>query len=678
MLLEAFTIFLGGFLLFQIQPIVGAAILPWFGGTAAVWTTCLLFFQSALLLGYGYAHAVVRPLTPGRQVVVHGLVLGTSLLTLPVIPDPAWKPIGSEAPIVRILGLLTTTVGLPYVLLATTGPIVQSWLVRRDPVARPYRLFALGNLASLAGLLGYPFLVRPVLSLGAQLRWWSVLYGVYAALCAFLAFRARPIGGDPGLVDSPAARAAPSVVDPPSAGERVLWVALATCPSILLLAMTNHLTTNVAPVPLLWVLPLSVYLFSFVACFEHDRWYRRGIYLPLSLAAFCTVELATSGCGEGLGVVTSTALLTASLWVLCMACHGELAALRPDPRHLTSFYLMIAVGGAAGGVFVAILAPYLFHSYLELPVGLAGSLLLLMLVLHRERPLARHRRGRVLLAAVGAVLAAYLGAKVYVARDGARVSVRNFYGVLRVVDIDSPAGRRRVLAHGVVDHGEQFLEPARRREGTAYYARGSGVQIVIERVARRGPIHLGVIGLGAGVLAVYGRRGDRLRFYEINPLVVDLARTEFTFLEDSAAATDVVVGDGRLLLEREPPQHFDVLVLDAFSGDAIPVHLLTREAFGVYVRHLAPNGVLLVNASNRYLDLQPVVAQSARAWQREAILLRSAADPQRGASRANWIAVTGDRALLEELRARGGTIAPNLRDVRPWTDDYSDLLQVLR
>ncbi len=625
--LYASTICLSAFLLFAIQPVIAKVILPWFGGTGAVWTACMLFFQVALLAGYAYACWSVRWLGPKAQAALHVALLGASLLLLPVTPRESWKPAGSEEPALRILALLAATIGLPYFLLSTTGPLLQAWYARSDRGAAPYRLFALSNLGAMLALASYPVAVEPLLATRQQTRWWSAAYAGFVLLCGLAALHS----GRPGLEDPTEAG------EPPSWNLQLLWVALAACASTLLLAVTNHLSKNVAPIPFLWVLPLGLYLLSFILCFEGRGWYRRDWFLRLLLAAFAALSYGLSEYGETarLGVVIS--IFAAALFVCCMVCHGELAALKPHPRYLTSFYLMVSLGGALGGAFVGLVAPHFFRGRYELPIGMAGCAFLPALVLYRRAapaaPSARAGFGRQpgpsgagrdaearwAAAGLGAALLLYLAIQIRSARGDARVLVRNFYGVLRVSD----SGPTRVLSHGVVNHGEQFMQPELRRQPTAYYGPQSGGGLALLDGGRPWPQRVGVIGLGAGVLAAYGRSGDYYRFYEINPLVIELASSEFSFLRDCPARVETIPGDGRLSLEREPDQQFDVLVLDAFSGDSVPVHLLTQEAFVLYFRHLKKGGVLAVHASSTYLDLAPVVDLAARELGRPARLVAS-------------------------------------------------------
>lgn len=658
------AVLLGSLLLFAVQPMLAKAILPWFGGSSEVWIVCALFFQSALVAGYAYAHAVVRLLPPRGQAALHLGLLALSLLVLPVLPQAAWKPAGAEHPAFRILLLLGATVGLPYTLLAATTPLVQAWYARsnRRP---PYRLFALSNLASLAALLSYPFLIEPLAGVRRQAWIWSAAYVLFAALCG----AAAVTGARGAALKRPPAGAAPV-----SASTRALWFVLPAVASMLSLAVTTHLTQNVAPVPFLWIVPLAAYLLSFIVAFESDRWYRRAVWLPLLALALPAMSwlLLTRLPGQDLRL--QLVLFTGGLFVACMFCHGEVARLRPDPSRLTSYYLTLAGGGAAGAVVVALGAPLLLRTYAELPLAilLCGGLALL---LTRRRPTSLPRP---VWAALLPAMAIGIGIAANEPPPGTREMDRNFYGGLRVADA-TPEGLNggvRRLYHGAIIHGCQWLRPDRRRLPTTYFGPDSGIGLLL-RDPPPAPRRVGVVGLGAGTIAAYERPGDLYRFYELNPLVAELARREFTFLGDAPGVTGVVLGDGRLSLEREPPQRFDVLAIDAFSGDAIPAHLLSREALELYFRHLKPGGVLAMHLTNLNLDLPPVVAAAAAALGKDTREIDSPGDPARQVLAARWVLVSDDfRSASPPIAA-----APPARlkpGLRLWTDDYSGLWEVLK
>ena len=670
MVLYALTIFLSAFLLFEVQPLIAKEILPWFGGSAGVWTTCMLFFQLVLLAGYAYAHWLAN----GRNKWIHTAVLVGAVLTCRIIPFDWWKPGDGRFPIVRILGLLVATVGLPYFTLASTSPLLQSWYAREHHTGLPYRLFSLSNFASMLALLSYPVVIEPQLRLHAQAWLWSGGFIIFAALNYWLARQSESY---------PAYEVEPDEAPPPSRRDRITWLLLAACASALLLAVTNHITQNVAAIPLLWVLPLAVYLLSFILTFEGGPWYQRRIFLGLFAVGLASMGFASGGQTMVNEIRVLIPLFVAGLFVCCMVCHGELARSKPAKRWLTSFYLMVALGGAVGGLFVAIIAPAVFPALFEFPILLIATpaVILWKLLLDRHAVINEYARAQFwpiwILSAIGVLgLAGYLTKAEWDYLGDARLLTRNFYGALRVTDDDESGVRS--LAHGTINHGEQYLDPARRRQPITYYAPATGIGMLMTDLGKRGPVRLGVIGLGTGSMAAWTKAGDSIRFYEINSRVLEIARTQFTYLRDCPAHPEVSMGDARLSLEREPAQHFDVLVVDAFSGDSIPVHLLTREAFDLYWRHLNPDGILAVHVSNKYLDLSPPVIVLARQSGREAHRIESEKDDDTQTFASDWVLVGHNEAArfpwIEEQES-DVDIKPGLR---VWTDDFSNLWQIRR
>ncbi len=670
--LYALTIFTSAFLLFLVQPIMAKQILPWFGGSAAVWATSLVFFQFLLLAGYAYSDWTTRKLAPRRQVIVHLVLLAASLALLPIIPDAGWKPAGNEEPVWRILGLLTITIGLPYFLLSTTGPLVQAWFARTFPAGTVYRLFALSNFGSLLGLIAYPFAVEPWITTLQQSRGWSAAYVLFAGLGIGSALYS--VRGQPRAAGAAEAATVPNDGPAPGPADYAVWLLLPAMGSFMLLAVTNLMTNDVASVPFLWILPLTLYLLSFILCFEGRGWYNRLVFLgPLVVVVGAIAWVLHTENGL-LDIKQAIPLYAAGLFVMCMFFHGELAGRKPAPRHLTRFYLMVSLGGALGGLAVGLLAPKIFNTYYEFGVGLVVTLLIAAFAaraIHAAVPL-------LVLAAAG-----YTGYHVYyyvtlLSKD-TRVMTRNFYGALRVKDIgaqNDPNAVRRLM-NGVIMHGEQYLSPERRNEPTTYYGETAGVARVIKAL-HSPPIRVGVVGLGAGTLAAYGRPGDVYRFYEINPQVVEVARREFTFLRDSAAKIETVPGDARLFMEREPPQNYDLLVVDAFSSDAIPVHLITREAMAVYLRHVKPGGVVAFNVTNRFLRLAPVVKKIADEYGLRAALITDEAE-NNDLAKTDWVLVSRNTALLERPEiAEFTTEIEDIPGMRVWTDDFNNLFQILK
>ena len=680
MQLYASTILISAFLLFLVQPVVAKQILPWFGGSAAVWSTCMVFFQFVLLFGYAYSDWTTRHLAPRRQALVHVTLLAASVAMLPIIPSAGWKPLGEEDPTWRILGLLTATIGLPYFLLSTTGPLIQAWFARSFPAGTVYRLFALSNFGSLLALICYPFAVEPWITTSHQLWGWSAGYLLFVALCAGAAvYGARSRGQTTNSAMEQqgidAGKGGLSPVLPPQRGDYALWLVLSAMGSFMLLAVTNHITHDMASVPFLWILPLTLYLLSFILCFEGGGWYRRGWFLlPLIglVGAMAWGLYSERGIAD---IKEALPLYATGLFVMCMFFHGELAALKPAPRYLTRFYLMVSLGGALGGLTVGLIAPKFFNTYYEFSAGLLVALALAAYLARSMHPLVP------LAVLVGLGFSGYY---VYHYIDGlaagTRVMTRNFYGTLRVKDTGPASDRDAVrrLTHGMIMHGEQHLAPSRRREATTYYGRTSGIGRIVSLKQRAGPMRVAVIGLGTGTMAVYGRAGDVYRFYEINPQVVDIARRDFSYLSDSPARIEVELGDARLTMEREPPQQYDVLAIDAFSSDAIPVHLITREALAVYLRHVKPGGVIAFHVTNRFLELAPVVKRLTEAAQLRVLLIVDEAE-ESDLAKNDWVLVTRDAALLErDELARHASPIPALPGLATWTDDYNNLFQILK
>ena len=658
------TIFLSSFLLFLVQPIIAKQILPWFGGSAAVWTTCLVFFQTVLLTGYAYAHVTTR-LGPRLQAWLHLALLAASLAFLPILASSGWKPRGDEEPISRILLLLGVTIGLPYFLLSTTTPLLQSWYWRRFGSVVPYRLFALSNLASLLALIGFPVLFEPVLDLPQLGRGWSLVFAAFAVLCAATAWHS--LGGSGATAEEGAATEAPAL------GAQVMWLALSAMGSVMLLAVTNHLTQNISSVPFLWVLPLALYLVSFILAFDHPRWYVR----PLFVLALFGLLPAMAQYVQSLSLQVAAPLFLAGLFAACMFCHGELARLKPDPRHLTRFYLMVSLGGAVGAMLVAIVAPIVLHGYFELGIALA---LLSLVLLARLRGIA-YWSGSVVVA-VTSVLVLH-GVSDY--REDVRVMERDFYGVVRTADFSSPVPYR-ALYHGGIMHGGQLLGAEFHNRPADYFSPNSGYGRTFTSLRELRPdrsLSVGVIGLGAGVVGAWMRPGDTLTFYEISPRVVEIARREFTFLADTRARTTLVMGDGRLSLEREAPRGYDLLGIDAFSGDSIPMHLLTREAMAIYVKHIKPDGVLVFQATNRYVDLLPVIKRLAAERGMEAVNVSDVPDREDGAeywySSTDQVIVTKNAALLKwPALAEAAEPIADRPELPTFTDAHHNLLRILK
>jgi hypothetical protein len=726
------TLFVSAALLFVVQPLFARMVLPLLGGTPAVWNTCMVFFQAVLLAGYAYADAAPARLGARRQAALHLGLLLLPWLVLPIAIPAYWPPPDALHPAVWLLGLLAVAVGLPFFVVSTSGPLLQRWFAgTAHPAARdPYFLYAASNLGSMLGLLSYPFVLEPSLTLSWQSRLWAAGYAALCVLtagCAAVVLRSRP-------APAPAPKAAPAPQTPPplTAGRRARWVLLAFVPSSLLLSVTTYLTTDIAAIPLLWVLPLALYLLTFILVFARRRlvpaWFwRRSMPLVVLLVVLALLSEAT----EPLALVIGLHLL--GLFWVGMVCHGLLAEDRPPAARLTTFYLCLSLGGVLGGLFNALVAPLLFPTVLEYPLVLVLACLLRPGAAKPAADAPGRRRLDVLLpAAVGAgtaalVLAAQasglepgpasvavmfaaplvvcytflerpvrfglgvgallLAGSLYRGVHGTPLHLtRSFFGVHRVTL--SPSKAFRELVHGNTVHGRQSTDPARARAALTYYHRTGPAGRLM--TALRGDPRLrrvGLVGLGAGSLATYAEGGQHWTYFEIDPAVSAIADDPrwFTFCRDARARgvdLDVVLGDARLTLARSPDR-FGVLVVDAFSSDAIPVHLLTREALRVYRAHLDDDGVLAFHLSNRYLDLEPVLAELAAdadpplrgyVWDDRVV---GQAEKEEGKLPSVWVILARDGARLGPVVSADPWVPLHRRPgLAVWTDDYSNLISV--
>jgi hypothetical protein len=723
-------------LLFQVELIIGKSLLPWFGGAPATWITCLFFFQSALLIGYAYAHALIRS-QPQSQARVHITLCLLSILLLtitaivwrtPIMPGQSWKPIQISHPIWQLFKLLNVSVGFPFLLLSATTPLVQSWFSRVRPQQSAYPLYALSNLGSLLALLSYPVLIEPHSTLFTQGWVWSTAYLLFVITCigcALTVFRSSPEIERPSLI-------------PVSRFSYVLWGSLAACGSALLLAVTNMVCQEIAVVPLLWVAPLALYLLSFVACFARRPIYFRWLFHPLFALSSILVLIANRG---SLFVEISAYLFM--LFVACVCCHGELARLKPPSSQSTAFYLAIATGGALGSVFVSLIAPQVFTGLWEFPVAMIASGMVVTAALFADREswlyqspawlpvllvwavilsfratgnffdvapqwsalqflwmlalslvilrLLWRRSDRLLwgwFRPVQFFVVAFLGLLTYLSVEqmgtffnGSLYASRNFFGILRVM----PGFGLNELSHGRTLHGSQFTDPKRKYNPTLYYLPGSGIATILTEYpnAVPGTMRVGVIGLGAGTIAAFAGPGDTYVFYEINPSVKKIsadAGAIFTFVPDAPANTKVRVGDARLLMEAElargERQNFDVLALDAFNSDAIPVHLLTREAVALYLEHLRPGGVLAFHISNRTLDLAPVLTGIMNEFH---LQCADVDFNETGKQSSRWVLLSRHKESLQTpTLLKKALYGPPSQRSELWTDDYSNLLHLLK
>lgn len=680
--LYAVTVIVGACLLFLVQPLIAKIILPWFGGTSSVWSAALVFFQACVLGGYSYAHWLTTRISPRRQSLIHIALLIVSCAMMPILPSDALRPEGTDDPTLQILLLLTVTVGLPSLMLSSTSPLLQVWYMRRAGSEPPYWMFALSNAGSLLALLSFPLALEPAFTSHALALGWSALFVVFAALGVGVAWLnlKQPMTHSTPVVDGKTSQR--SAAHAPTKAHMVLWLLLSACASGLLVSVSANLSANVAPIPLLWVVPLALYLLTFILAFSHHRIYHPTWFFPLvALSIGCLAYLYTQRLANW-PIQFSIPLYLGSLFIICMACHGELVLRRPAGPYLTRFYLLISLGGVLGGAFVGLIAPNVFATYVELPVLLVVIAELYVLLQWYRRG-SRRTLWLVRTAMVVGVLALLLHLMISEidTRRASSFVQRNFYGVLSVQDDpSSELLARRYLIHGTISHGYQYVHGDLQKVPSSYFSKHSGVGLALTALQSQGPVRMGVVGLGVGVLSAYVRKDDYVRLYEINPDVVSIADEYFTFLPTARKTSDqveVLLGDARLTLERQEPQRFDLLAIDAFSSDAIPTHLLTNEAFELYFKHLQPHGVLAVHISNRYIDLVPVCARAAEHVNRSARVIRSASDGTYDTS--IWVLVTANQELMARPEFQGtNTYAAQAAASFPgWTDQYSSVWPLL-
>jgi len=705
MFLFALSIFLSAFLLFQIQPLIGKFILPWFGGTPAVWSTVMLFFQVLLTGGYAYAYWLMGRLRSQKQTIIH-ITLITSAIALlvflsfiwtsPITPDSSWKPDDVRAPILDIFKLLIVSVGLPYFILASNGPLMQAWFSRLFPERSYARLYALSNAGSLLGLLAYPVLIESNLSLRWQGWLWALGFMLFGLLAGWISVQsARRIPLAQPLT------ASTKSTERPSFALLSLWIALSATASLFLLSVTNQISQEVAVIPFLWILPLTLYLLSFILTFSGERGYNRKVYAVLFILS-TALTLVVMLNATFLHVYWQILAYCLLLFSACMLCHGELYLLRPSAEHLTTFYLMVSIGGAFGGIFVSLIAPVIFNGYWEFFVGLAMTIAILLTVPRGRHVIlspsallrinsAKDLRARARFVFITFTLVTAMLAVLSTFFSGVLYSKRNFYGVIRVREVipDNSTERAYVMSHGITVHGLQFISPQLRNVPTTYYVPDGGAGLAIRNHPKYGHdqhMRVGLLGLGVGTLVAYAQPGDVYRLYEINPVVTELAAGQgnyFSFLSDSKADITTVLGDARISLERElaegNPQNFDVLVLDTFSSDSIPVHLVTKEAFALYLEHLAPDGIIAAHITNLHLDLQPVFWQLAQYYGLRIVRVNYSGDSNGGYA-SHWILLARDPALLEipAIQDRSINLNGYSTNIKLWTDDYSNLFQILK
>ncbi len=693
----ALSIFLGSYLLFLVEPLIGKFILPMYGGMPNVWMACLLFFQFMLLAGYLYAHLLTSWFRPQQQAIIHICLVIIVCAFLPITPSGSWKQISTENPTWQILMMLMSTVGRPFFILSASAPLLQKWFSVTNGGYFPYRLYALSNLASMGALISYPLIVERSLRLSMQSLAWSgvfLLYAITICVCAWQMFRSNKNTVEKSSVQPEVQSEAPLCLD------QILWVAFSACGTLLLMSTTSQITQEVAPVPLLWVLPLAIYLMTFVICFDHPKWYYKQFFVSLFIG-FVFLWIATLTIPMLHAIILNNVMIQIFIYSVvllagCMCCNGELMRRRPTADYLTQYYLLMALGGALGGCFIVLAVPYIFNDYREYHLSIECTILLL-LVAGRVQTLATkvQKIGTIGLSIIALSVFAVITmglSKLNIEASELIASGRNFYGPLRVVE-KTQTELVRTMVNGATVHGIQYQSSEKRDIPTSYYDRKSGIGLAIEAHPKRlggQPIRFGVVGLGVGTLAAYANKNDTCVFYEINPLGISYCMDYFSFIDDAkkrGAAVDVELGDARLVLERELAANqvgdYDILAVDAFSSDSIPIHLLTCECFDIFWKHLAKGGILAFHISNRYLDLRPVIYRNALDRQAIAVYVHRVYKPDEiisaGDTPSQWVIITTDKDVANRLIASGETEEYHLDPgFVTWSDNFSSLFNVLR
>lgn len=690
--LFAFTVFISAFLLFLVQPIIVKSILPWYGGTATVWVVCLLFFQITLLCGYLYAHLIRTLVTPKHQIIIHGCLILCACLFLPIIPDLNLRPLTVDNPVYDIWTLLIITLGVPFLLVSASGPLLQYWFSEVYPKTNSYRLYAVSNTGSLLALLIYPFVMEPMLSLYSQAWLWSSLFLIYIVVCGLCMHLFFKIKGGAVPVDAQFEKFSKSPLT-----DRVLWVLLSASASVLLLASTNQICQDVASVPFLWILPLVLYLLSFIICFDKSKWYDRRVWTPLFFLSIAFGLYAILR-GSILSIILQVVAYLTVLFTGCMVCHGEVVRIKPHQSQLTGFYLYIALGGALGGIFVTLIAPAIFKGYWELQLIWCVIFILYGYCLFRNNAIISYSR-RIALQFCWVLFCGFLALVLIGQIDNWHKNViaveRNFYGVLRVVeykDAEEKEPQKRILFNGSIIHGNQLVNNATARlMPTTYYGKNSGVGLAILGhpkhkifLSNEEQFRIAVIGMGAATISALANTDDFIRFYEINPQVVSFAKKYFTFLDDTSAQWEVKLGDARTSLEFEDVGSdnpaFDVIAVDAFTGDSIPVHLLTIEAFELYWLHLNEDGILVVHTSNRHLRLESIVKLAAERLNKQVFIVANEGEGERATDDSTWVLMTNNEEFLRENKTKviDSIDKQESKSLNMWTDNYSNLFDVLQ
>lgn len=681
MLAFSASIFLSAFLLFIIQPLLAKTLLPLFGGSPAVWLSNLVFYQTVLLLGYAYAYFVTKLPRLSWQAILHFVLLALSLLLLPITPAKElslltwWQPL-------TVFTVLSSTLLIPVLVLSATSPLLQYWYYHSYHSDFPYRYYALSNFGSLLGLFAFPLLLEPFIGLKRQLLGWSVGYGLFVVACGLCA--GMMLNRHRALI--PKSTIVKTII---SKSNLFSWLLLTALSSALLLTTTQVMMQNVIGLPLLWVIPLALYLISYIIVFSHARWYFPSAWVALFFGLSAVIIYIPTH--HQLTLLIQVIAYMLLLFSGCMICHGELFRCKPDKQHLTFYYLMIAVGGVIGGVFVNLVSPLIFNEWWDF----YGTILLILLyvicvpVFKASRCESRFKKGLLPISLLGfACLIGLLVSNLKEAHRDVILVHRNFLGKFEIAERNqNQSDRYLILRHGNILHGQQYLAPDKRMIPTTYYNQKSGLGATIDflrynNINTAKHLHIGAIGLGAGTIAALAHKGDSIRFYEIDPDIEIVAKDYFFYLRDSVATIDIVINDGRLALAKElqtsGSQQYDLIAVDAFNGDAIPLHLLTKEAFKIYLSHLSENGILAFHISSRYVDLYPPLQALAAESGLFSYLSHQAPDDDRWLANSEWLLISRQPDIGLFLYQKGVLSFRNVRMTDVWTDDYNYLLPIIR
>jgi len=703
------TIFVSAFLLFQIQPLISKYILPWFGGTTSVWTICMIFFQAVLLLGYLYAHFITKYFSNKKQIFIHSAFLIGSIAFLPILPSSAWKPETSDIPELQILLMLFASIGLPILILSATSPLIQSWISKINQKKSPYKLYALSNAGSLIALISFPFLFEPLLPISTQATVWLGIFIAFILFCFVSAIALWKYGQPIKQI----LKQQTEKILKPTKKLKFYWISLAFITSTLFLAVTNKVSQEISVVPFFWVVPLSLYLLTFIIAFskkEKKDYHSTNLFLYVIFIFIISVLVFT-----GLeNIFIQLAIYSILLFLFCLVCHTELSRLKPHSNYLTSFYLIIAFGGVLGGIFTGIIAPIIFNSYIELIIAFVVCALISLFVLlkikgiYLELSLLKPKLVQITLTTrhkqlikktklsnfftiailIGLIIFSSSGVIYFIKKDKSIYTVeqtRNFYSTLAVKVKKSEEHNEHaiMLISGNIMHGTQSLEQEKRGQPTSYYTTGSGINRLFKVLAEKNQtLRIGAIGLGTGTISAYGKEGDYFNYYEINPEVERLCKKYFSYLFDKNIDFKITLGDARINLEKENSQNYDVFVLDAFTDDAIPIHLLTKEAFEIYLKHLAKNGIIAAHISNKHIDLEPVVHKIAQHFNMQAITISNMiqSDILHTNTSSAWVLISKNQELLNSdiIQQKVSTENVDLEKQDLWTDDYSNIFKVLK